>query len=115
MGDVTLLNFLGSHQLLPVLPNETEVYVVLIGDVYAQAQKAIAGLRDMGLRVAVDSSGRKVGDQVKVASKKGIHYALFVGETELREDRFNLKNLQTGEESTHSLERIASLVKDYRS
>ena len=115
MGDVTLLNFLESHQLLPELPNETELYVVLIGDVYTQAQKAIAGLRDMGLRVAVDSSGRKVGDQVKVASKKGIHYALFVGETELHEDRFNLKNLQTGEESTHSLERIASLVKDYRS
>src|SRR5690606_6684111 len=37
MGDYTLLNFLESHKLLPKLRPETDVYVVLIGDVYTKA------------------------------------------------------------------------------
>ncbi len=32
MGDVTLQNFLESHQLLPELRSQTDVYVVLVGD-----------------------------------------------------------------------------------
>ena len=114
MGDVTLANFLEANKLIPKLPNETDIYVVLVGDIYEEAQKTIAALRDMGLNVAVDLSGRKAAAQIKSAVKKDIHYAIFIGENEMNSEQFNLKNLQTGKEERHGLQRIVSIIKDYR-
>jgi histidyl-tRNA synthetase len=114
MGDVTLQNFLEAHDLLPPLRSETDIYIVLIGDVYAKAQHVIAELRDMGLNIAVDSSSRKAEKQIKTAVKKGIHYALFIGEKELAEELYEVRNLITGVSERHSASRIVSIVKDYR-
>lgn len=114
MGDVTLLNFLISHDLLPDQRPEVDAYVVLVGDVYEEAIALFAELRDMGTKIAVDISGRKPDKQIKSAAKRGITYALFVGEQELEEKRYKLRNLQTGEEEIHSAERIVSIIKDHR-
>lgn len=114
MGDVTIQNFLEVHKLLPDLRSETDLYVVLIGDVYQEAKAVLTELRQMGLRVAVDITGRKADKQIKTAVKKTIHYALFVGENELRDEQYVLKDLETGEESRHGTQRIVSIVKDYR-
>ncbi len=114
MGDVTLTNFLKSHALMPKIHTETDLYVVLIGDVNEPAGKVIDGLREMGVNVAVDLSGKKPASQIKTAVKKGIHYALFIGENELSSEQFNLKNLETGNEEKHSIQRIVSIVKDHR-
>ena len=114
MGDVPLQNFLESHGLLPVLHPETDVYVVLIGDVYEAAQTPIATLREMGLRVAVDSTGRKADKQLKTAIKKDVHYVLFIGDNELADGQYPIKNLHSGVEEKHGLERIVTIVKDYR-
>ncbi|HEX4774137.1 MAG TPA: histidine--tRNA ligase [Candidatus Saccharimonadales bacterium] len=97
-GDVTLANFLEGHDLLPTDRPETDIYLVTIGG--ADVADIAAALRYKGLNVAVDSTGRKIGDQLKAASKKGIKYALIVGENELKTGKLNLKNLVTGEEKT---------------
>ena len=113
-GDVTLQNFLELHELLPQLQSDTDAYVVLIGDVAEGAQRVIANLREMGLNVAVDISGRKIDRQIKTADKKGIPYIITIGEKELTDDLYPLKNLKTGVEERHSAPRIVSIVKDYR-
>jgi histidyl-tRNA synthetase len=114
MGDVTLQNFLETHKLLPDLHPETDVYVVLIGDVYEKAQAPIRELRQMGLNVAVDASGRKTDKQLKAAIKSDVHYVLFIGEKELADEQYPIKNLHSGVEEKHGLQRIVSIVKDYR-
>ena len=97
-GDVTLAEFLKGHGLVPELRSETEAYVVFAGDVFEKSQKAVAELRDMGVNLAVDLSGKKIGDQIKIADKKGIPYAIIIGEQELDGEQFTLKNLKTGVE-----------------
>ena len=115
LGDVTLQNFLESHELLPALRTETDAYVVLTNDtIYEKAQPMVADLRRMGLNVAVDSTGRKLDKQIKTAVKKGIHYAIFIGDAELASGRLKLRNLANGSEEEHGLERIVSIVKDRR-
>jgi histidyl-tRNA synthetase len=114
MGDVTLQNFLETHQLLPKLRPETDAYIVLVGDVYEKAQKMISDLREMDINAAVDMSGRKPDKQLKAAVKKGIHYAIFIGERELEDEQLVIKNLHTGEEERHSVQRTVSILKDYR-
>jgi histidyl-tRNA synthetase len=114
MGDVTLQNFLETHGLVPKLPPETDVYAIMIGDVYERAQPVFKKFRDHGLKVAVDTTGRKPDKQIKTAVKKNIHYALFIGERELADEQYVLKNLVTGKDERHGVERTVSIIKDYR-
>ena len=113
-GDVTLADFLKVHNLMPPLAAETDLYVVIVGDILQNAQKPIADLRKNGLRVAVDITGRKLDKQFATAVKKGIRYALIIGETELNDERYTLKNLLTGTEEKHSIARLVSIVEDFR-
>jgi len=113
-GDVTLANFLELHHLTPKLETETEVYIALVGDAIEAARKPIAALREMGVNIAVDSTGRKLDKQIKTADKKGIPYLMVMGHNEIDSGQYSLKNLATGQEETHSLERIVTVIKDKR-
>lgn len=113
-GDVTLQNFLEIHELLPKLHPETHLYVIPIGDVFKPMQQPLAELRKAGINVAVDTTGRKIGAMINNAEKKGIHYVMFIGENEIADQLFPLKNLQSGVEEKHSLARIITTVNDYR-
>lgn len=114
MGDVTLQNFLETHELLPHLKPHIDAYVVLIGDVYEKSISTFAKLRELGLNIAVDTSGRKIEKQFKTATKKNVQYVIIIGDLEIEEQQFGLKDLHTGKEEKHSIERIVSLIKDYR-
>ncbi len=110
MGDVTLHNFLVVHKLLPKLHSETDAVMIFVGNVFEPAQKMISELRKEGVRLAVDTTGRKLDAQIKSAVKSGTHYVIFIGEKELEEKRFRLKDLTTGQEEEHSLERTVSIL-----
>ncbi|CAN5623139.1 histidine--tRNA ligase [soil metagenome] len=114
MGDVTLQNFLESHDLLPQLKPESDAYIVLIGDVHARAQQVLSLFRESGLRTVVDFSGRKPDKQLKSAIKKNAPYGILIGERELEDEYYMLKRISTGIEERHSAERIVSIIQDYR-
>jgi histidyl-tRNA synthetase len=110
MGDVTLQNFLITHNLLPKLKPETDAVVILIGEVYEKAQPVLADLRARGIRLAVDASGRKLDMQIKHAAKSGVRYAIFIGDQELSDHQFKLRDLEKGEESSLSLDELAAAI-----
>lgn len=114
MGDVTLQNFLESRKLMPKIKTETDIYAVIVGEAYEESQKVLTELRVSGLNVAVDMTGRKPAAQIKSAVKKGIKYCLFIGKDDLPKKRFNLKNLDSGDEKNLSLTKIIATIKDYR-
>lgn len=114
MGDVTLQNFLEGHGLMPSFQPETDAYVILIGDVYERAQPLFKKMRSMGVKLAVDPTGRKPEKQIKTALKKDIHYVIFIGEKELADEQYVLKNLITGKDERHGIDRLVSIIKDYR-
>jgi len=110
-GDATLLNFLTSNNLLPALTTETDIYIATVGDVVAQAQDVAQKLRAAGLNVAVNLSDKKLDKQIKVADKKGITKVLFIGEKELEDNAYTLKDLKTGTSQTYSLEQLVTALK----
>lgn len=114
MGDVTLQNFLESHNLMPELKPETEAGVILVGDTYQGAASVVAEFREMGLKVSVDSTGRKLAQQIKNVSKKGIRFAIIIGDNELASQQYILRDLLNGEEQALSSQRIVTAIKDYR-
>jgi histidyl-tRNA synthetase len=114
-GDVTLANFLELHHLMPELKPETDAYVVLIGNVAASAQKTIDELRGKGVNLAVDLTGRKSGDQLKAADKKGIAYALIIGDEEIKNGKYKLKHMESGDEQALGVADIAKTLTEARS
>ncbi len=113
MGDVTLRNFLESHNLLPQLQPKVDIVVLLVGDVYARSQEVLSELRKVGLRVAVDATDRKIATKLNHAEKSGVSHALFVGENELSSGSYRVKNLHNKEEQTMSLASFSSYMRDH--
>lgn len=62
------------------------------------AMLAIKKLRDLGLKVELYPDSAKLGKQFQFADKKGIPFVVIVGETEMNEEKFALKNLLSGEQ-----------------
>src|SRR5262249_3145714 len=57
-----------------------------------------------GARVEVDISGHGLSAALKLAVKKRISFALIVGESEAREQRVTLRNLDSGLEQSYDKE-----------
>lgn len=114
-GATTTELFLRSHNLLPQLTSRTEAYVVVIGEENIDAANKIASsLRNEGVRVAVDITGRKPDKQLKVAIKNNIPFVLFVGANEIQSGTYTLRTLENSREQKVSLERAVSIIKDHR-
>lgn len=106
--------FLRSHKLLPEMGSTTEVYIVVLDNALAGAHQLTKKLRDEGLNVEIDVTGRKLDKQIRSAVRKQIPYMVFVGEKEVDEETYPLKNVKTSEEQRVSFERIVTTVKDRR-
>lgn len=115
MGDAPIENFLSSHKLEPKLQSATQIYVVTIGDVLGEAQDVVKQLREQGVNVAVDLTDRRPEKQIKAALKLGIPYLLFVGEAELEQQNFILRNVESQQENVMPLSEIVALVSEGKS
>jgi histidyl-tRNA synthetase len=97
MGDVTLRNFLETHDLLPSLGGGVDVLVALPKAEWRVHSEAIAHqLRTMGLKVMTPLSVEGFGPQLKVASRHGARYAVLFGDAEWAEKKVIIKDLNAG-------------------
>lgn len=106
MGDVTLTDFLASHKLLPKLTSELDVYAIIVGDVYERSLSLIDGLRASGINIAVDFTGAKIDRKIKNAVKRNLRYVIFIGENEIKNRTYKLKDITNGEEEELNLKQI---------
>lgn len=107
--------FLESHKLVPELRSTTDASIVVLGeDAMAGALTLAEELRKEHVNVEVDITGRKIDKQIKAVIKKHIPFIIFVGETELKDRLFTLKDVASEEEEKLSLERIVSRLADHR-
>jgi len=113
-GGTMMEVFLRSHELLPELASSTDVYMVVLPGAEHGAQRIARELREEGVKVAVDITGRKLDKQIKAAVKMHVPYLLFVGEQELAEGMYRLKDVKKETEANLSVERIITTIEDYR-
>jgi histidyl-tRNA synthetase len=108
VGDVALRDFLTTHNLLPDYTPTTELMLCVVEESAMQhAIKLAQDLRKDDVAVAVNFSGKKIGDQIRQADKMKIPYILAVGEKERNSGQYTIKNLATGHEMTCAADRIA--------
>lgn len=115
MGATTMENFLHVHNLVPKLVSHTDVYVVTIDEsAKAGADELARQLRAEGVRVELDFTQRKIDKQIKTANKKQIPFVAFVGGEELKSGIYPVKNLVESTEQKVNIDRMITVVKDYR-
>ncbi|OJU87645.1 histidine--tRNA ligase [Candidatus Saccharibacteria bacterium 49-20] len=105
-GNTMIENFLDVHGLLPANTSKTDVYVVVIGDALDDARCVAYELRQGGLNVEVDITGRKLDKQIKTAVKKSISHLLFIGAQDAESGQYSLKNVDDETEEKLSSEQI---------
>ncbi|MDD2675327.1 MAG: histidine--tRNA ligase [Flavobacterium sp.] len=76
------------------------------------AMKAIKELRNAGIKVEMYPDNAKVAKQFQHADKRGIPFAVIVGEQELASNTFSLKNLMTGEQLSLDFEGVRQALSD---
>lgn len=112
MGDVTVRDFLETHNLLPAYKNPAHIYIALALEdesnqeaadnnmsIKAFAETIALALRNHKVNCAVDYSGRKIGDQIKKAGKEGVEYVTVIGADEASTGILKAKNLISGTET----------------
>jgi histidyl-tRNA synthetase len=96
IGDVPMMNFLESRNLLPDFVNSTDILLGIISDdkkVIDYADIVATELRDQGKNVSINYDGKKVGDIVKTAEKNSIKNVVVIGEKECEEKKYEVKSL----------------------
>ena len=109
MGDVTVRDFLAVRGLLPEYRPPTHLYIAVAGAELAREAQNLAGeMRRQGVNVAIDFGEKKLGDQIKTASKHKIPWLLVLGQNELQTRHFTVRNLETGSEESFSREDLSA-------
>jgi histidyl-tRNA synthetase len=108
MGDVTARDFLEAHNLLPAYAPTTELMLAVVEpEAMTHALKLAQDLRREDIAVAVNLSGKRIGDQFRQADKLKVPFVVAVGSKERDSGRYIVKNLSTGVEITLPADRIA--------
>jgi histidyl-tRNA synthetase len=110
-GDVTLMDFLSTHKLLPKATSAPDVFIGTpeVTDT-GPAQAFAESLRARGIRTLVHVSGKALGDQVKEAVRRGIPYFIAYGKDEEKKGKVRVKDLAKSAEKTVSKKDAAKLV-----
>ena len=108
MGDVTARDFLETHNLLPAYAPVTELMIAIADEeARSHAIKLAQDLRREDVTVAVNFSGKRVGDQIRQADKMKVPFIIAIGTKERESGRYTVKNLASGQEITLPADRIA--------
>lgn len=92
--------------------SETDIYIIPM-DTEIESIKLANRLRNLNYNVEIDMIKRKLKKSLDYANKVKIPYVIILGETEVTEKKFKLKNMYTGEEAIielYNLDRITQII-----
>jgi histidyl-tRNA synthetase len=113
MGDVTFIDFLETHNLLPKTSSAPQLYIGIPNESdFFMAQTFAQKLRESGVRVIVHtptgSKHKTLGDQIHEAQRRGILYFIAYGEQESSSGVVRLKKLAENTEDEVSVADVAN-------
>jgi histidyl-tRNA synthetase len=117
LGDVTLYDFLISHELIPdcSLPENDVFLSYQCNEGLNQVLKTARLMRNNGLKTVTHFEPLKVNKLFPLAQKKGARFVTIMGEAELKKQAIIIKNLETKEQQEFFLndqKEIIEFIKD---
>jgi histidyl-tRNA synthetase len=112
MGDVTIADFLETHNLKPVYKPATQLYICPYDSSFIENANNLANyLRSQNINVAVDFTDRPVGKKVKTADKENIPFVVVVGQEEVESGKFKVKSLKDSKETIFEKDEFGNFLK----
>lgn len=78
---------------------------------YKESLKIVNKLRKNNINTDIDLNDRNISKNLDYANKKGIQYVLFIGENELKLEKYKLKNMSDGREEFLTEKEIINKLK----
>ena len=93
------------------LDKSLDVLCINFGDKEAiMALKLVTQLRKEGLKADVYPSNAKMQKQMKYANNRKVPYVILIGEKEINDNSFVVKNMESGEQIVYSLENPKAFI-----
>lgn len=111
LGDVTLADFLDTHNLWPQLGGDLDIGVILVdrSEHADYGYKVANKLRQQDKSVSVNISDANVGTQIKHADNNGAELIAIIGDEEIKANSVTIKVLSTGKEVSVGLHELDSV------
>lgn len=87
-----------------------DVLVISMDNNYEKCAQIASTLRQNGLKVQVDFEDKKIAKKFKYADKLNVNYVIIIGEDEIKNNVVTLKNMNTGEQNTVTLEESIKII-----
>jgi len=104
-----ILIALEKQNLLKEVAQSPEMFIVAVGK---QAEilgfEVLSKLRRKNISATMDFAKRSIKAQMKQAAKSGAKFAVIIGDEEVKNSTVTLKNMETSEQKTISLEEFLS-------
>lgn len=111
MGDVTMRDFLETHDLLPEYVSPTDIMLCILDEKATPFADSVADtLREQDMNVAVNYSYKKAGDQIKLADKKNIPFVVCIGKQEMENKMLTVKHLASGDQKELPVNEVADHI-----
>ncbi len=105
-GASTCLEFIKGHKLMPEYQPLTKVMIIPVDGNNSAATSLAQALRAQDINVEIDYTDRKLAKKIKIANKKSISKLIFIGQEEVDNKEYKLKDLNNGQEQTLNLENL---------
>ncbi len=98
--------------IIPAFKTLTKVLVTVFDENLVNSSLELANeLRKENINVEVyPETNEKMSKQLKYANKKGIPFVAIIGEDEVKQNTITVKNMETGEQQSYSLEDVKNLL-----
>lgn len=110
-GIERILIALEKQNLLQAEKNNFDAFIVAVGaDAEISGFKLLTELRRKNISVTMDFAKRSLKAQMKQSAKSGAKFALIIGEDEVKNSTVTIKNLETSEQETISINEVAEKI-----
>ena len=113
---------IGFERLVSMIPADDEafakrphIFIAALGDEAKNFGFTLANsLRMKGIRAEMDFTGKSLKSQMKRSNKLNSQYTLIIGENELAKKRAPLRNMQTGDQQSISIESMDVVIQEFK-
>ena len=95
------------------ITNNSLVDVLIIPmDTEVESMDIATTLRDNGIKVMVEMNKKKLKKSFEFANKTNIKYVIVVGENEIKENKYTLKDMESGKQELLNIDEIIKNIKN---
>lgn len=111
MGDVTIIDFLRTHGMLPQASNDVDAVVIPTdASLFDTGRQAARRLRAAGIRTTTPLEVRKLGKELSRADRAGARAVVIVGQQDWTSEQVTVRDLVSGDQQQVTLDRLAPAV-----